>query len=154
VTGSENQGKIRLEEQKRRLFGEDRRPMKVRLTIAILLAGLLIAPPLIGRGQQSGVQWPGAPKRFALLVGVNSYDDPQITPLIGPSNDMRALEDALVNHSDGRAWIDGPSRDSARVSRGGGWYSIAVGCLSANRSGDAPGDRSSALGFRLLRTYR
>jgi formylglycine-generating enzyme required for sulfatase activity len=56
--------------------------------------------------------------------------------------------------TDGRAWVNTPSRGSLRVIRGGGWYSNAVDCRSALRSGGAPGYRYGYLGFRLLRTYR
>ncbi len=56
--------------------------------------------------------------------------------------------------TDGRAWVDSPSRGSARVVRGGGWANYAVGCRSAVRFGYAPGARYYYLGFRLLRTYR
>ncbi len=48
----------------------------------------------------------------------------------------------------------GPSSGSYRVYRGGGWYDGAVNYRSANRDGNAPGDRGLNLGFRLLRTYR
>lgn len=36
-----------------------------------------------------------------------------------------------------------------RVYRGGGWYSDAWNCRSANRSGGRPSDRYDNLGFRL-----
>ncbi|MGH8693757.1 MAG: SUMF1/EgtB/PvdO family nonheme iron enzyme [Burkholderiales bacterium] len=79
--------------------------MRMRLTIATLLTCLLTVPPAWTRAMQdrgqtvrAGVQWPGKAKRYALLVGVNSYDDPQITPLAGPSNDVRSLEDSLVQY--------------------------------------------------------
>lgn len=53
---------------------------------------------------------------------------------------------------DGRAWVDRPSRGSARVFRGGGWDYDAVYCRSALRNRDTPGLRALNLGFRLLRT--
>ena len=43
----------------------------------------------------------------------------------------------------------GPEVGSYRVDRGGGWYSVARGCRSANRSRDTPGYRDDNLGFRL-----
>ena len=43
----------------------------------------------------------------------------------------------------------GPSSGSNRVSRGGGWSSIARNCRVANRSRDYADGRSSNLGFRL-----
>lgn len=48
----------------------------------------------------------------------------------------------------------GPTAGSDRVVRGGGWYSDAVNCRSANRSFGAPGNRSVHLGFRLVRIGR
>jgi formylglycine-generating enzyme required for sulfatase activity/predicted Ser/Thr protein kinase len=43
----------------------------------------------------------------------------------------------------------GPSSGFARVYRGGGWYSIAGPCRSANRAGGRPSSRNDLLGFRL-----
>ena len=43
----------------------------------------------------------------------------------------------------------GPGSGSIRVTRGGGWYSDARYCRSANRSGRMPGNRYDILGFRL-----
>ena len=43
----------------------------------------------------------------------------------------------------------GPTTGSDRVNRGGGWLSNAWGCRSADRSGNAPSNRLSILGFRL-----
>jgi formylglycine-generating enzyme required for sulfatase activity len=54
--------------------------------------------------------------------------------------------------TDGRAWVDVPSRGTYRVNRGGGWSTSAVNCRSADRDDDSPGDRYDNLGFRLLRT--
>jgi formylglycine-generating enzyme required for sulfatase activity len=48
----------------------------------------------------------------------------------------------------------GPSAGSHRVSRGGGWNFVAVGCRSASRINDAPGFRYDNLGFRLVRIGR
>jgi formylglycine-generating enzyme required for sulfatase activity len=56
--------------------------------------------------------------------------------------------------TDGRAWVDVPSRGSNRVLRGGGWITSAVNCRSAFRIYVTPGYRDDNLGFRLLRTYR
>lgn len=41
-------------------------------------------------------KWPSATKRFALTIGVDEYDDPQVGRLDGASNDARALAEALV----------------------------------------------------------
>ena len=46
----------------------------------------------------------------------------------------------------------GPASGSFRVFRGGSWGHDDLGCESAYRSNDDPGDRSSSVGFRLLRT--
>ena len=46
----------------------------------------------------------------------------------------------------------GPASGSFRVTRGGGWVSIAGACRSSDRNGGAPGNRYGNLGFRLLRT--
>ncbi|MFO0384286.1 MAG: protein kinase domain-containing protein [Pirellula sp.] len=43
----------------------------------------------------------------------------------------------------------GARTGSSRVSRGGGWINGAASCRSANRSGDAPTDRRTTIGFRL-----
>jgi uncharacterized caspase-like protein len=45
------------------------------------------------------VEWPAGPKRFALIIGVDHYDDTQITTLGGASNDAKALKDALVRYA-------------------------------------------------------
>ncbi|HEX6623480.1 MAG TPA: caspase family protein, partial [Pyrinomonadaceae bacterium] len=42
---------------------------------------------------------PAAAKRFALVIGVDRYDDTQITTLGGASNDARALASALTAHA-------------------------------------------------------
>ena len=44
-------------------------------------------------------QLPAKAKRWALVVGVDKYNDPQISPLHGAANDARALADALVRYS-------------------------------------------------------
>ena len=47
----------------------------------------------------------------------------------------------------------GPGSGSYRVFRGGGWVHVARGCRLAARVNGGPGERSSILGFRLLRTF-
>ena len=42
---------------------------------------------------------PAKAKRWALVVGVDKYTDPQISPLRGAANDARTLADALVRYS-------------------------------------------------------
>ena len=48
---------------------------------------------------QQPVSWPSGPKRFALIIGVDRYDDTQITTLGGAANDAKALRDALVHYA-------------------------------------------------------
>jgi Caspase domain len=43
--------------------------------------------------------WPSKTKRWALLIGVDKYSDPQISPLKGADNDARTLSDALVRYA-------------------------------------------------------
>jgi tetratricopeptide (TPR) repeat protein len=42
---------------------------------------------------------PIGPKRWALIIGVDKYQDPQISPLKGSDNDARLIADALVRHA-------------------------------------------------------
>lgn len=42
---------------------------------------------------------PSKAKRWALVIGVDQYGDPQISPLKGAANDARALHDALINYA-------------------------------------------------------
>ena len=53
--------------------------------------------------------------------------------------------------SDSRSWINTP-RGTYRVVRGGGWDVVAHSCRSAARNYNAPGGRSSVIGFRLARS--
>ena len=46
----------------------------------------------------------------------------------------------------------GPPAGDVRVLRGGGWYSLARECRSANRGAEEPGYRSGDVGFRVART--
>jgi formylglycine-generating enzyme required for sulfatase activity len=75
----------------------------------ILIVALTVSPILIPvsfvAAQQKNLKlsrevtaWPSREKRYALLVGVNTYEHPQITPLIGAANDMVLLEEALVKY--------------------------------------------------------
>jgi hypothetical protein len=43
--------------------------------------------------------WPAKAKRWALVIGVDKYSDPQISPLKGADNDARTLSDALVRYA-------------------------------------------------------
>ncbi|HLG14291.1 MAG TPA: caspase family protein [Blastocatellia bacterium] len=78
----------------------------------VLFAGLLLGPVArrtlpAARGQtdQRGLQvkpsqtlakWPSREKRFGLIIGIDQYQDSQISKLEGASNDARKLADALV----------------------------------------------------------
>jgi hypothetical protein len=42
---------------------------------------------------------PGKGKRWALVIGVDKYADPQISPLKGADNDARLMSDALVRYA-------------------------------------------------------
>jgi Flp pilus assembly protein TadD len=42
---------------------------------------------------------PPSPKRWALVIGVDKYMDPQISPLKGSDNDARLIADALVRYA-------------------------------------------------------
>ncbi len=42
---------------------------------------------------------PGKAKRFALIIGVDQYNDPQVAGLAAASNDARLLADALVRYA-------------------------------------------------------
>lgn len=43
--------------------------------------------------------WPIESKRWALVIGVDQYDDANISPLRGPANDAKALAQALVSYA-------------------------------------------------------
>ena len=43
--------------------------------------------------------WPGKAKRWALVIGVDQYADPQISPLKGAANDAKTLAAALIQHA-------------------------------------------------------
>lgn len=45
------------------------------------------------------VQWPNIANRYALVIGVDEYQDTQINRLDGASNDARAIGEALVRHA-------------------------------------------------------
>jgi hypothetical protein len=78
-------------------------------TIVPLAAALALAAgvPASGSAAQRGVQvqpqgtvsWPAKSKRYALVIGVDNYADPEITSLSGPSNDARAIANALVAYA-------------------------------------------------------
>lgn len=43
--------------------------------------------------------WPSKAKRWALVIGVDKYTDPQISPLKGSDNDARRIAEALVRYA-------------------------------------------------------
>ena len=59
--------------------------------------------PAIERGANSGAtqvaQLPSVSKRWALIVGVDTYEDKQISPLYAASNDANALADAFSRYA-------------------------------------------------------
>lgn len=65
---------------------------------------------------------PGSEKRWALIIGINGYEDPQINALEAASNDAKELAAALISHGGFRRdqvivlASDGPARN--RPSRG------------------------------------
>ena len=72
-----------------------------------LAAGLALAPALAA--QVSPVardlvvtqvdSWPSEQKRWALIIGIDEYLDPQITALNGAANDAEALASELENRA-------------------------------------------------------
>lgn len=76
------------------------------LLLAVVLA-LAAGAPRSSIAAQRGVQvqpqgavsWPAKSKRYALVIGVDNYADPEITSLNGPSNDARAIANALVAYA-------------------------------------------------------
>lgn len=55
-----------------------------------------------GMGVRTGralTEWPSKTKRFALIIGVDQYQDSQITRLEGASNDAKALANALTAYA-------------------------------------------------------
>jgi hypothetical protein len=55
------------------------------------------------KSSESVTKWPMSAKRFALVIGVDDYDDTQITKLEGASNDAKATAQALIQYAGFRA---------------------------------------------------
>ena len=55
------------------------------------------SPSITQTGQVNSL--PIGPKRWALVIGVDKYQDPQISPLKGSDNDARLIADALVRYA-------------------------------------------------------
>ena len=49
--------------------------------------------------QEAVNAWPRKAKRFALIIGVDEYQDTQINKLEGASNDAKMLADALIQYA-------------------------------------------------------
>lgn len=92
-----------------RVADSARRPT-LALTLALVSLLAAVASGRVSRARQSGGEargvkaasvsaLPAKSKRYALVVGVDRYDDGQITPLGGASNDARSLADALVRYA-------------------------------------------------------
>lgn len=71
----------------------------VALCISSLMSDVIaqeIEPRALTVQQGSVTAWPRKSKRFAIVVGVDEYQDKQITRLDGGSNDAKMLSDALI----------------------------------------------------------
>lgn len=79
---------------------------------AVLCAALIcLPPPAVGQTDDSARQLQQAPqspavntlpvkaKRWALIIGIDKYVDPQISSLKGADNDARVLSDSLVRYA-------------------------------------------------------
>jgi hypothetical protein len=92
------------------------------LNRGLVLAGLLVLPVLAQAPLQRDIKivkdakplppkpvptvseneitaWPPSTKRWALIIGVDQYDDRQITPLLAASNDAVALSEAFIRYA-------------------------------------------------------
>jgi hypothetical protein len=73
--------------------------------LALILAANVISqntPPSDSRQLQQlepVKAWPTKAKRWALVIGVDQYSDPQISPLKGATNDAHNLADSLVRYA-------------------------------------------------------
>ena len=65
---------------------------------AILLPAQTGARDLRVTASNGATQLPERSKRYALVVGVDRYQDPQVTPLVGAGNDARSLRSALIRY--------------------------------------------------------
>ena len=83
-------------------------PRSSMLLFAILLVALFVMPASAQPGEGRGIginpsgnikQLPTKAKRFAIVIGVDRYDDTQITTLGGSVNDAKTLANALVQYA-------------------------------------------------------
>ena len=77
--------------------------------ISLVLAGVLAMPAVAQKPVDRDIkiakpvsiqQLPAANKRWAIIIGVDQYEDPQFSSLRGASNDAKALADAFVKYAD------------------------------------------------------
>lgn len=70
--------------------------------------GLQVIPAASAQNEQRGLQakpaeavtkWPDKEKRFALVIGIDQYQDSLISKLEGASNDARKLAEALIRYA-------------------------------------------------------
>ena len=83
--------------------------MKTNQAWKILLTLSLLLSPLLGNAQPSGrgmrvsseqvKSLPPVSKRYAIVIGVDTYADTQITTLGGASNDAKTLGNALIQYA-------------------------------------------------------
>lgn len=75
---------------------------------AVAIPAARAQDPKLGVGQDRGftmgdeqkpVSWPGKSKRYALVIGIDKYDDTSIPELGGAVNDAKALRDVLVSNA-------------------------------------------------------
>ena len=79
----------------------------IRLSVIALTLSCFFSPKLSAQTEASRQlqqteavkEWPSKARRWALVIGVDKYTDPQISPLKGADNDARTLSDALVRYA-------------------------------------------------------
>jgi formylglycine-generating enzyme required for sulfatase activity len=83
---------------------------RIPIMLAAILVASLVFPQLTTRitaqmkrqqprQQASVAAWPAKSKRFALIIGVDDYEDSQISKLEGASNDAKSLAQALIGYA-------------------------------------------------------
>ena len=83
---------------------------RIPIMLAAILVASLVFSPLTSRTtaqakreqarqQASVAAWPAKSKRFALIIGVDDYEDSQISKLEGASNDAKSLAQALIGYA-------------------------------------------------------
>lgn len=79
-------------------------PLPLALFIVLLLApvvsfGQVSSANAAPRGLNVRKELPASRKRYALVIGVDTYDDPQINRLAGAANDAQAIAGALTQYA-------------------------------------------------------